>query len=70
MLPPLAELLPASVGDHLTRYLPSDAGSAIWGGAQGVPGGALAPWTGFGLLCGYAAVLTAAAAWRLRRSDA
>jgi ABC-2 type transport system permease protein len=70
VLPPLAELLPASVGDHLTRYLPSDAGSAIWGGAQGVPGGALAPWAGFGLLCGYAAVLTAAAAWRLRRSDA
>ena len=70
VLPPLAELLPASVGDHLTRYLPSDAGSAIWGGAQGVPGGALAPWAGFGLLCGYAAILTAAAAWRLRRSDA
>jgi ABC-2 type transport system permease protein len=70
VLPPLAELLPASIGDHLTRYLPSDAGSAIWGGAQGVPGGALAPWAGFGLLCGYAAVLTAAAAWRLRRSDA
>jgi hypothetical protein len=70
VLPPLAGLLPASVGDHLTRYLPSYAGSAVWGGAQGVPGGALSPWTGFGLLCGYAAVLTTAAAWRLRRSDA
>jgi hypothetical protein len=31
---------------------------------------ALAPWTGFALLCGYAAVLIIAAAWRLRRSDA
>ena len=28
---------------------------------------ALSPWTGFALLCGYAVVLIAAAAWRLRR---
>jgi ABC-2 type transport system permease protein len=70
VLPPLASLLPMSIAEHLTRYLPSYAGSAIWGGAQGVAGGGLSAWTGFGLLCGYAAVLTAAAAWRLRRSDA
>lgn len=31
---------------------------------------ALAPWTGFALLCGYAVALIAAAAWRLRRVDA
>jgi hypothetical protein len=31
---------------------------------------ALSPWTGFALLCGYGAVLIAAAAWRLRRADA
>jgi hypothetical protein len=29
----------------------------------------LPPWPGFALLCGYAAVLVAAAAWRLRRAD-
>jgi ABC-2 type transport system permease protein len=50
-------------------YLPSNAGTALWGlsanGAQ-----ALSPWTGFGVLCGYAVVLTGLAAWQLRRRDA
>jgi ABC-2 type transport system permease protein len=69
VIPPLAQLLPASVSDHLAQYLPSSAGEAIWGGARGVTD-ALSPWAGFALLCGYAAVLIAAAAWRLRRVDA
>jgi len=69
VIPPLASLLPSSVGSHVAPYLPSNAVAALWGGAQNVPN-ALAPWTGFALLCGYAAVLIAAAAWRLRRSDA
>jgi hypothetical protein len=30
----------------------------------------LGPWTGFGVLCGYAAILVGIAAWRLRRVDA
>ncbi len=69
VIPPLAGLLPSSVSNHLTPYLPSNAGDVIWGGAQGVHN-PLSPWTGFALLCGYAAVLIAAGAWRLRRSDA
>jgi ABC-2 type transport system permease protein len=69
VIPPLAQLLPASVSDHLAQYLPASAGEAIWGGARGVTN-ALSPWAGFALLCGYAAVLIAAAAWRLRRVDA
>jgi len=69
VIPPLAGLLPSSISQHLTPYLPSNAGAALWGGVQNAPN-ALAPWTGFALLCGYAAVLIAAAAWRLRRSDA
>jgi hypothetical protein len=69
VLPPLATLLPASVSSHLTPYLPSNAGGVLFGGTQGVPN-ALSPWTGFALLCGYAVVLIAAAAWRLRRTDA
>ena len=69
VIPPLASLLPFSVSSHLTPYLPSNAGAVLWGGAQNASNG-LAPWTGFALLCGYAAVLIAAAAWRLRRSDA
>jgi ABC-type transport system involved in multi-copper enzyme maturation permease subunit len=69
VIPPLAGLLPASFSNHLTPYLPSNAGGVLWGGAANVQN-ALAPWTGFALLCGYAVVLIAAAAWRLRRADA
>lgn len=69
VIPPLAGLLPASISSHLAPYLPSNAGSVIWGGAANVHD-ALSPWTGFALLCGYAAVLIGAGAWRLRRSDA
>src|SRR6516162_3313461 len=69
VIPLLATLLPTSIGDHLTPYLPSNAGGALWGGAAHLPN-ALSPWTGFALLCGYAAVLAGAGAWRLRRSDA
>src|SRR6516164_2945712 len=69
VIPPLASLLPLSVSSHLTPYLPSNAGAALWGGTLNVQH-ALAPWTGFAVMCGYAVVLIAAAAWRLRRSDA
>jgi ABC-2 type transport system permease protein len=69
VVPPLAGLLPASVSNHLAPYLPSNAGGVLWGGAANVHD-ALAPWTGFALLCGYAVVLISAAAWRLRHADA
>jgi len=69
VLPPIAGLLPASVSDHLTQYLPSNAGGVLYGGAMGVHN-PLSPWTGFALLCAYAVVLIGAGAWRLRRSDA
>jgi ABC-type transport system involved in multi-copper enzyme maturation permease subunit len=69
VIPPLAGLLPASISNHLAPYLPSNAGGVIWGGALDVHN-ALSPWTGFAVLCGYAAVLIGAGAWKLRRSDA
>ena len=69
VLPPLTELLPSSVQGHLTQYLPSSAGEVLWGGAHDLHH-ALSPWTGFALLCGYAVVLIAAAASRLRSTDA
>jgi ABC-2 type transport system permease protein len=69
VIPPLTGLLPASISDHLSQYLPSYAGDALWGGARSVTN-ALSPWTGFAVLCGYAVVLIAAAALRLRRVDA
>jgi ABC-2 type transport system permease protein len=52
-----------------TPYLPSNAGGALWG-QSATSAQALSPWTGFAVLCGYAIVLTAAAAWQLRRRDA
>ena len=69
VIPPLTGLLPASISDHLSQYLPSYAGDALWGGARSVTN-ALSPWTGFAVLCGYAVVVIAAAAVRLRRVDA
>ena len=69
VIPPLATLLPASVSAHVVQYLPSNAGEGLWGGTHGVQN-ALSPWTGFAVLCGYAVILIAAAAWRLRRADA
>ena len=48
---------------------PEPAGGVLYGGASGLAH-PLAPWTGFGLLCAYAAVLIGFAAWRLRRADA
>ena len=43
---------------------------AIGSGMQLLQARPLAPWAGFGVLCAYAVVLIAFAAWRLRRADA
>ena len=68
VIPVVVEALPHTI-TGFAPYLPSNAGGALWG--QGVTGAhALSPWTGFAVLCGYAVVLTALAAWRLRRRDA
>jgi hypothetical protein len=50
-------------------YLPSNAGGDLWG-QSATSAQALSPWTGFAVLCGYAVVLVALAAWQLRRRDA
>jgi ABC-type transport system involved in multi-copper enzyme maturation permease subunit len=68
VLPVLASVaLPRGVAG-LARFLPSNAGDALWGGTIGPR--SMAPWPGFALLCGYAVALVAVAAWRLRRGDA
>jgi ABC-type transport system involved in multi-copper enzyme maturation permease subunit len=69
VLPPVAGLLPSSWSSHFVQYLPSNAGEALYGGTNGLTH-PLAAWTGFGVLCAYAAVLIGFAAWRLRRADA
>jgi ABC-2 type transport system permease protein len=68
VLPILLSALPADDAG-LARFLPFNAGGALWGEAlSAVP--LLSPWTGFALLGGYAAAFIAVAAWRLRRGDA
>jgi ABC-type transport system involved in multi-copper enzyme maturation permease subunit len=69
MAPPLSMLLPTSVQDSLTPYLPSNAGGALYGGSSPFEQ-PLGPWTGLAVLLGYAAVLIAAGAVRMRRTDA
>jgi hypothetical protein len=61
-------LMPTPIQDHVYRYLPGPAGLAV----TAVPPDpdVLAPWTGFGVFCVYAAVVLALASVRLRRSDA
>jgi len=69
VIPTLTLLLPASLTDHFVQYLPSNLGAELTGGTPGLAH-PLGPWTGFAVLCGYAAILIGFAAWRLRRVDA
>jgi ABC-type transport system involved in multi-copper enzyme maturation permease subunit len=67
VIPPLLNVLPASWNHAISPYLPSNAGSAILWITPGPH--SLAPWTGFALFCGYAAITLAAAAILLVRRD-
>jgi len=69
VIPPLTNLLPASLTDHFVQYLPSNAGAVLLDGTFGVTH-PLTPWAGFAVMCGYAGLLVGWAAWRLRRLDA
>ncbi|HEY5116139.1 MAG TPA: ABC transporter permease [Nakamurella sp.] len=69
VIPPLTNLLPASLTDRFVQYLPSNAGAMMLDGTYGVAH-PLSPWTGFAVMCAYAGVLIGFAAWRLRRTDA
>ena len=68
IVPGLAALLPDSIGDAVTPYLPSNAGSAVMTLTQAE--GTLAPWTGLAVFAGYVAFVLAVAAYRLKKSDA
>jgi ABC-2 type transport system permease protein len=66
---PLLLRLALPAGDQgFLRFLPSNAGGALWDAALSPT--SMTPWTGFALLCGYTAALVAVAAWRLGRGDA
>lgn len=68
VLPIIVRFLPASWADPIDKYLPSTVGEGITH-VHADPA-ALAPWAGFALFCGYAAVILGLAAIRLRRRDA
>ena len=66
MLPIVAGEMPQRIAE-LSRFLPSNASGAVWGASLSPV--SMTPADGFALLCAYTVVLTAAAAWRLRRGD-
>jgi ABC-2 type transport system permease protein len=61
-------LLPTSVADDVTRYLPGPAGQAVT--FDGHDPLSLAPWTGLAVFALYTVVVLALGAWRMRRADA
>ncbi len=69
VLPILSGLLPGSWGAHINAYLPEQAGILITHTHE-VSGDLLSPWQGFGVLCIWAVLLLAAAAYLLDRRDA
>lgn len=69
VLPLIAQALPKSITDHFLQYLPSNAGGAMFGGADGVANG-LSPFAGVLVLAAFAAVLVGLAGWRFKTVDA
>ena len=68
VLPALVLALPSSWQHHISPYLPSNAGSALFD--LHPESTSLAPWTGFGVMCAWAAASIIGAAILLRRRDA
>ena len=68
VLPIIVRFLPSSWADPIDKYLPSTVGEGVM--HVHTDPSALGPWAGFGLFCGYAAVVLLLAAVRLRRRDA
>ena len=67
----LVNLLPATWQDHVDKWIPAMAGTQIWATipSRGQPA-MFAPWTGFAVLCGYAAIVLIAAVALFRKRDA
>jgi len=67
-LPLAANFLPGSMATDVSKFLPANAGQAVTSVHPDPT--MLQPWTGFGVLCLYAAVLMGLSAVRMRRGDA
>ena len=67
VLPPILGLLPSSWSNAINPYLPSEAADVLW--TIRPDAHTLAPWAGFALFCGYAALALAIAAVLMVRRD-
>jgi len=68
VIPGLGNALPSSWQPHVLPYLPSNAGSVLY--TLHPDPGSLGPWTGFLVMCVWAAAAVVAGAYRLMRTDA
>ena len=68
MMPVLMQLLPATIKDHVTKYLPSQAGAAIYRHIQQPD--ALTPAAGLLVVCTYTALALGLAIVILKGRDA
>jgi ABC-2 type transport system permease protein len=68
VLPGIVTALPSSWSNAIEKYLPSNAGEAIFRTVR--DRSTLSPWVGFGVFCLYAAVALGAAAVMVTRRDA
>lgn len=68
VVPEVIRYLPATWSERISPYLPSNAGHAL--SVLHPDAHSLAPWTGFAVFCGYAAVTLGAAALAWKRRDA
>lgn len=69
VLPGISAILPSSVNDSVSPYLPLNAGTTV-ASHRFDNSHHLAVWTGFGLFCGYAAIAIVGAAVTMMRRDA
>ena len=68
ILPILAAVLPSPWNDDVSKWLPSDAGQAIFGVRFHL--NAFGPWAGFAVLCGYVAAVLVLGGVTVMRRDA
>ena len=64
----LSGFLPSNWADHIDKWIPLNAGGAIWENLSGV--NMFSPWVGFGVFCAYAAIAVVAGGILFRTRDA
>jgi ABC-2 type transport system permease protein len=68
LMPLLTDLLPTTLKNDVSPYLPGNAGGSVF--ALHHAAGTLTPAAGLAVFAGWVAVALAGAAWRLKRADA